>query len=81
MQDFIRILEIKPQDDYIVKIDFNDGAIVYLDLKKYFLPNSIFLSLQDIDIFRKVKIARNGRALEFPFELDFCADSLHEMAN
>lgn len=83
MENFIqhKIIEIQTLSDYLIKLIFDDNSDYIFDLKEYFTVDSVFNSLKDINKFNNVRITDNGRALEFPDELDFCSDSLWMKAN
>ena len=70
------ITKTEPLSDYVVNITFDDGKIMKFDLKPFFHEKSVFNPLQNFELFNQVKMSRNGRSLEFPMNLDFCADSL-----
>jgi hypothetical protein len=76
LPSFKIITNVEPLSNFIVKIIFADEKVIFFDLKPFFHQGSVFLPLNDISLFNQVKISRNGRSLEFPFNLDFCADSL-----
>jgi len=76
ISEFHRIINVKPLEGNIVRIKFDDNSYFDFDLNSYIYSGSVFESLRSDDIFNKVSIAQDGRALEFPGGLDFCADSL-----
>ena len=71
-----KITAIEALPDYRLRITFLDGVTVELDFKKKILPGTVTAPLSDVDFFKQVKIAPGGRAIEWPGEIDFCADSL-----
>jgi hypothetical protein len=38
--------------------------------------NGVFASLADPAVFARVRVGEHGRSLEWPGEIDFCADAL-----
>ena len=71
-----KIMNAIPTQNKIVNIEFTDNTTYSFDLKPFIKTGNVFEILEDDSIFNKVKIAEDGRSLEFPNELDFCADSL-----
>ena len=71
-----RMKSVEVQKDYKLKIIFTNGQSVNIDFKKKIMPDTIMAPLTDFELFKKVKISREGRVLEWPGEIDFCADSL-----
>ncbi|MFI4948925.1 MAG: DUF2442 domain-containing protein [Alphaproteobacteria bacterium] len=43
---------------------------------RHLLGRGVFASLSDPEFFSQVKVGERGRSLEWPGELDFCADAL-----
>ena len=75
-ENWHKITKATPAQNKIVNIEFTDNTIYSFDLKPFIKKGNVFEVLEDDSIFNKVKIGENGRSLEFPNELDFCADSL-----
>jgi len=69
-------IRVTPFANSTYNIEFEDGTKLIFDLNPYFKEGSVFLTLKNYDIFNKVKISSDGRSIEFPENLDFCADSL-----
>lgn len=71
-----KIIKIEPLEEYKVNLIFDDSTSYEFDLTPYFHPGSVFLNIKNMQLFSQVQISNDGRALVFPFELDFCTDSL-----
>jgi hypothetical protein len=71
-----KIIKIELLDDYKINLIFNDSTNYKFDLNKYFHEGSVFLKIKNKQLFNQVRISNDGRALVFPNEIDFCADSL-----
>jgi hypothetical protein len=56
---------------------FDDGQVVVADFAAAAQKGGVFAPLRDEAVFKKVRIARHGRALVWPNDLDFCADGLY----
>lgn len=71
-----RISKAIPSSDRIVILEFSDKTVYNFDLKPLIKKGNVFENLIDDTNFYKVKIGEGGRSLEFPNEIDFCADSI-----
>jgi len=71
-----RISKAIPSSNRVVTLEFSDQTVYNFDLKPFIKKGNVFENLLDDDIFFKVQIGAKGRSLEFPNEIDFCADSL-----
>ena len=71
-----KITKIEILEDYKINLNFDDSTTLVFDLKNYFHKGSVFQILKKKHYFNDAKISKDGRSLEFPYELDFCADSL-----
>ncbi len=63
-------------EGYKLKLTFNDKKTVVVDLEKY-LDKGIFLTLRDVNYFKKVFIT--GGTIAWPNEADFCPDVLYDI--
>jgi len=66
--------KVKPLEDYILEIEFDNGEIKRFDVKPY-LNHKIFEELKNIKIFNTVKIA--GLSIEWENGVDICPDELY----
>lgn len=71
-----RITSIEPLPDYRLKLRFDDGVEGVVNLSAE-VGKGVFAAWQDPKHFASVKIVHNGRALEWPGEIDLCADALY----
>lgn len=69
----IKIQRIKPNDNYTIDIELDDGRSGILDVKEY-LELGVFKELKDLAYFKEVKNC--GRFIMWPHEQDLCADSI-----
>lgn len=77
-----RIVDIKP---YQLKLEFNTGEVLWVDLEKSIksksnFPNSIYKPLLDPDYFSSVKLQPEWETIYWENGLDFCPDVLYMMA-
>lgn len=69
-----KALEVKPLENYVLEIKFNNGEIKRFDVKPY-LNHKAFEQLKKLDIFNSVKIA--GLSIEWENGVDICPDELY----
>lgn len=60
----------------ILRLSYSDGKDYLLDMSPLFSQGALMAELSRPEVFSAVEVAAGGRAIEFPGELDFCADSL-----
>jgi hypothetical protein len=65
-----------PEPDFELRLTYADGAEVLVDFKPMIEVGGIFARLNDLEFFKQVKIGSRGRSIEWPGEIDFCADAL-----
>ena len=70
----IRISNIVYQDDYVLKISFDDGYVKELDFENILDFQGLAAILKNKDYFKNVKILRNGRSFGWDNDYDCCAD-------
>ena len=68
-------------DDRQVEIVFDDGTAAVVDFAPVIARGGVFAALTNQDVFSRVTIGEGGRSLEWPGELDFCADALWRKAH
>lgn len=71
-----KITGLEALPEYRLRITFFDGLTIELDFKKKIEQGTATEPLLDVEFFKQVKITQGGRAIEWPGEIDFCADSL-----
>ena len=69
-----RAVEVKPLENYILKIKFNNGEIKRFDVKPY-MEHKAFKELKDISMFNTVKIS--GLSIKWANGADICPDELY----
>ena len=69
----LRTVEVLPQ--YRLRLLFSDGAEFVMDMSGW-MNQGVMTTLQDPALFSQVAIGSEGRSLDFPGDIDFCADSL-----
>ncbi len=71
----MKIVEAKPIENYRLFLSFDDGVSGVLDLGDI-AERGVFEAWKRGGIFERVRITKSG-ALEWPGELDLCADTLY----
>ena len=72
------ITQVTPETDFHLKLIYSDGVIRTVDFKPIIRQGGIFSFLNDPDFFKQVSLGDRGRYIEWPNEIDFCADALRE---
>jgi Protein of unknown function (DUF2442) len=70
------ILAIQTLAGHKLKLRYDDGVEGVVDLSAE-VGKGVFAAWQDPQHFASVKLAHGGRALEWPGEIDLCADALY----
>ena len=70
------LVSAEPLPDYRLRLTYRDGTVYVLDFKPVIAKGGVIAELADPAVFAAVKIGERGRSLEFPGEIDFCADAL-----
>ncbi len=73
-----RITIAQPRSDRKVWIEYTDGEAGEVDFGPIIARGGLFDTLRDPALFEKVRIGEHGRYIEFPGDVDFCADALRE---
>ena len=71
-----RISRVVPLSDSTLQLTYSNDGIVIVDFKPLIRRGGIFTSLGNSEFFSQVEIGEGGRYIQWPGELDFCADAL-----
>jgi len=71
-----KIISIQVLPKWRLKLTYATGREIEVNFESKIEKGTATEPLLDEDFFKRVKIAFGGRALEWPGELDFCADAL-----
>lgn len=71
-----RITSVQPLPGHQLKLRFNDGVEGVVDLSAE-VGRGVFAAWRDANHFNAVRPVLGGRALEWPGEIDLCADALY----
>jgi len=72
------IEEAHPEAGHRLRLRFADGRIGLVDLSSMVSQEGVFAVLRDEAEFARVRVAGGGRWLEWPGEIDLCADALYQ---
>lgn len=73
-----KIVNVRTEPDYHLHLRFEDGTSGTLDLGDWIEGGGVFEQLRDPAAFARVQIGGGGRFIEWPNEIDVCADALRE---
>ncbi|MBI5863072.1 MAG: DUF2442 domain-containing protein [Planctomycetes bacterium] len=76
-----RIVAAESLADFRVQLRYDDGLDVTVDFRPIIERGGVFARLGDASVFAQLRIDSRGRSICWPGEIDFCADSLREMAS
>jgi len=71
-----RIVAARVRDGYTVALEFADGFRGSVDFGESIRSDRVTAALRDPAAFSSVRIGPRGRSLEWPGDIDFCADAL-----
>lgn len=75
---FPRIISVKPIHDYILELEFSDGARGEIDFRNRVVGRGgVFAPLQDINYFQRVQVNPMTGTIEWPNEVDLDPDVLY----
>jgi hypothetical protein len=75
---FHTIVSAAPLPDSRLRLTYEDGRVVEVDFRPLIARGGAFEPLSRPEVFEQVRIGEHGRYIEWPGELDFCADALRE---
>jgi len=76
---FHKVKNVKPLDNYILEITFQDDTIKYYDVSKLFEKWNIFQSLINIKgLFEQVKVDNGGYGISWNDDIDLSCNELWE---
>lgn len=71
-----RITKVKALADYHIRLDYEGGETIDLDMREAVHAGGVLSALADPDLFGQVSLGSRGRAVCWPGEIEFCADAL-----
>ena len=70
------IHSVAPEPNYKLRLTYADGETIVVDFTPVIQRGGVFAPLSDPEFFSQVSIGERGRYIQWPGELDFCADAL-----
>jgi len=70
------IRSVAPEQNYKLRLTYADGETIIVDFIPVIQRGGVFAPLSDPEFFSQVSIGERGRYIQWPGELDFCADAL-----
>lgn len=71
------IEEAHAEQGYALRLRFADGCSGTVDLTELVARGGVFEELRDPAVFARVCVGQAGRSLQWPGDIDLCADALH----
>jgi hypothetical protein len=78
---FAVIRKAKVLQDLALEITWKDGEVSVVSLHETVAKGGVFEPLGDPEMFAKVELGEGGRWLQWPSEVDICADDLWYQAH
>lgn len=75
-----RIIKAVPRPGRVMEVVFEGGRKTRLDIGPWIRSGGVWEALKSPAAFRKVSIGPGGRYIEWPGEIDVCADAIWKMA-
>ncbi len=73
---FPRVVETRALNDWRLWVRFDDGAAGEVDLSEV-AGKGVFAAWNDPSVWKAVRLAYNGRSVEWPGDIDICPDLLY----
>ncbi len=74
---FNKIVDVKPLDDFILEIEFENSITKKYDVKKQFDKQICFETLKDVNgLFKQVKVDIGGFGISWNDDLDISSNEL-----
>lgn len=70
------ITSLTVQPGFTLTLRYSDGATLSVSVKPLIDAGGVFTSLREPVVFAQARIGLNGRSIEWPGEIDLCADAL-----
>lgn len=71
-----RIISVEPSSDFNLRLLYADGALFEVDIRPLIDKGGVFAPLVDRALFAQVRLGEGGRYVEWPGDVDLCADAL-----
>lgn len=75
-----KLIDVAVKNGFRLKVAFADGASFIIDLNELIRQGGVFEALRDPAVFAAVRLGSDGRFIEWPGQIDLCADALRQQA-
>ncbi len=69
-----RVIEVSPEDNYILKVKFKNGEVKFFDVSKYF-DYEVYKPLQNKEYFQRAFVSHG--TVGWPNDIDFDPDTIY----
>ena len=77
----VRVKTVRHVRDYVLELHFTDSSRGQIDFRDRIVGRGgVFAALEDIGVFKQVRVDRDSGTLRWPNDVDFCPDVLHHEA-
>ncbi|MBX3057799.1 MAG: DUF2442 domain-containing protein [Anaerolineae bacterium] len=77
---FLHVNQVQYLSDYKLRLTFNDGLVMDVDLKDELL-GPVFEPLKDVHFFQQVAVNSETNTIEWPNGADFAPEFLRELGH
>ncbi len=78
---FAVIRKVRALENLAIEVTWKDGELSVVSLRDTVARSGVFAALNDPIVFRMVELGDGGRWVQWPEELDICADDLWYQAH
>jgi hypothetical protein len=76
-----KVTKVKHVRDYVLELQFNDGSQGQLDFRSWIVGREgLFEALEDVEMFKQVRLDAEAGTIAWPNGIDFCPDVLRHHA-
>lgn len=75
-----KIASAEALPEHVIRLEYTSGESIKVDFTPLIKQDGVFVVLDDADFFQQVTVGEDGRYIEWPGGLDFCADALFKRA-
>jgi len=78
---FPRVAAVRHSKDYCLELSFADGTTRQVDFRQRIVGRGgVFRPLEDVEIFKQVRVEPEAGTIVWPNGVDFCPDVLYSLA-
>jgi hypothetical protein len=78
---FPRVTGVRHIGDYRLELEFADGTTRQVDFKQRIVGRGgVFRPLEDVELFKQVRVDSEAGTIVWPNGVDFCPDVLYSLA-